>query len=221
MPNANPAFARPSGSANLPPVASATAVPGVPGMANAVNQAAGYFSEPIDIDHKLSRGDRLSYRVVEDRDPTVIPLMVTDSGEVNVPLINQVKAAGKTTGQLTADIKSKLEQEYYYHATVVLVLDAVAPRSFAGTVFMSGAVAGGSIPLPTDGKLTLSQAIAQQGGFRDFSDSTRVRVIRKGGPPKGYIVNVRAVLKGDLSKDFVLQQGDQIFVPEKTFNISF
>ena len=210
----------PSSASNLPPVAPATAVLGSVGAATAVNPAAGYYSEPIDIDHKLNRGDRLSYRVVEDRDPTVVPLIVTDSGEVNVPLINRVKASGKTTAQLTADIKAKLEQEYYYHATVVLGLDAVAPRSFTGFVYMSGAIAGGSIPMPADGQLTLSQAIAQQGGFREFSDSKRVRVIRKGGPPKGYVINVKAVQSGDLSKDFVLQAGDQVIVPEKTFNIS-
>lgn len=228
MPNANP-YARsgafPSqNNSGLPPVAPASAVPGV----GSYNPAMGgypvgaYSNETIDPDHKLGRGDRLSYRVIEDRDEKVIPLIVTDSGEVDVPLINRVKAAGKTTGQLTSDIKSRLEQEYYYHATVVLGLDAVAPRASRGTVYIGGrGIAQGSMELPLDSPMTVSQVVAKMGGIRDFGDGKHVRVIRKGGPKEGYIVNVEAVLKGDLDKDFTLQPGDQVVVREKTLNIAF
>ena len=189
------------------------------GMAATGYPVAGYAgSEPIDPDHKLNRGDRLSYRVVEDRDPAVIPLYVTDAGEVNVPLINRVKAQGKTVQELTNDIHARLVQEYYYHATVVLGLDAVAARPSRGTVYLSGAVMStGSVPLPLDEPLTVSQAIAEKGGFKDFG-AKKVRVIRKGGPPKGYIVDVGAVQKGNLDKDFKLEPGDQVIVPEKMFN---
>ena len=227
LPNANPysrAGSISSQNSGLPPVAPAMAVPGGASYNPALGgyPVSAYSSEPIDPDHKLNRGDRLSYRVIEDRDDKIIPLIVTDSGEVDVPLINRVKASGKTTGQLTSDIKSRLEQEYYYHATVVLGLDAVAPRASRGTVYFSGAVrTPGAVELPLDSALTLSQAIQKLGGFQDFSDSSHVRVIRKGGPPKGTIVNVKAVLKGELDKDLVLQPGDQVVVPEKTFNVSF
>ena len=210
-------FGQPPASAQPAP---ASAVPGATYGAPANGYPTAVLStEPIDPDHKLTRGDRLSYRVVEDRDPQVIPLVVTDSGEVDVPLINRVKASGKTTQQLTADIKSRLEQEYYYHATVVLGLDAVAPRASRGTVYVSGAVAGqGSVELPPDSPMTVSQAVAKVGGFKDFADPTRVKVIRKGGPAKGFIVNVKAVQHGDLDKDFVLQPGDQVVVIEKWIN---
>lgn len=230
LPNSNP-YARsgslaPQGNSGLPPVATATAVPANGAAYNpalAGYPVAAYSNETIDPDHKLSRGDRLSYRVIEDRDPQVIPLIVTDSGEVDVPLINRVKAAGKTTGQLTSDIKSRLEQEYYYHATVVLGLDAVAPRASRGTVYFSGALRSpGALELPLDSPLTVGQAVQKLGGATDFGDLKHVRVIRKGGPLKGNIINVRAVLdKGELDKDMTLQPGDQVVVPEKTFNVNF
>ena len=223
MPNANSYGRSGYGQAPpaLPPTASASAVPGtVYGAPVSGYPVSVLSSEPIDPDHKLNRGDRLSYRVVEDRDDRVIPLVVTDSGEIDVPLINRVKAVGKTTQQLTSDIKSRLEQEYYYHATVVLGLDAVAPRASRGTVYVSGAVAGsGSVELPLDAPMTVSQAIQKLGGFKDFGDQSHVRVIRKGGPAKGVVVDVKAVLKGDLDKDFVLKPGDQVVVPEKWLNL--
>ena len=225
MPNAGQSpgshFSQP---APLPTQAAPNAAaPGMGGVPSAYGYpTAGYAgSEPIDPDHKLNRGDRLSYRVVEDRDPTVIPLYVTDDGYVNVPLINRVKAASKTTAELSNDIRAKLEQDYYYHATVVLGLDAVVARPSRGTVYLSGAVMGtGSVPLPLDTPLTVSQAIDEKGGFKDFA-SKKVRVLRKGGPPKGYVVDVGAVQKGNLDKDLVLQPGDQVIVPEKMFNVSF
>src|SRR4028118_1307278 len=67
----------------------------------------------LDDRRKLGIGDQVRFRVVEDRkEPT--PLVVTDSGEMEVPLIGRVNAAGKTCKQLAYEIKSGLEKEYYY-----------------------------------------------------------------------------------------------------------
>lgn len=173
---------------------------------------------PVDPNHKLGRGDRLSFRVVEDRDDKVWPLYVTDSGDVDVPLIGRVRAAGKSTEQLQADIKGQLEREYYYHATVIMGLDNVAPLASKGRVYVTGAVrAEGAVELPTDEPLTVSKAIARVGGFRDFGSKV-VKVQRRGGPKGGISVDVGAVNKGAIDKDIVLQPEDIIVVREKVFN---
>ena len=175
-------------------------------------------SEPIDPNHKLGRGDRLSFRVVEDRDDKVVPLFVTDSGEVDVPLIGRVRAAGKSTDQLQADIKAQLEREYYYHATVIMGLDNVAPKASRGRVYVTGAVrAEGSVELPTDEPMTVSKAITKVGGFKDFANQGAVTIQRKGGPPKGIRVDVGAIKKGKI-QDVTLQPEDLIVVPEKFIN---
>jgi protein involved in polysaccharide export with SLBB domain len=138
--------------------------------------------------------------------------------------LNRVKAVGKTTSQLTAEIKGDLEREYYNvgHATVILGLDSVAPETSRGRVYMTGAVQNrGVLELPTGASLTVSQAIVQSGGGGDFSDLKHVKIIRKGGPKKGIIVNVKAVQDGQLDKDVTLEPGDTVTVPQKTFNISF
>ena len=214
---------RQSSAAPLPtmPVQPGTAAAGaIPGGYPAAPQALS--NEPIDPDHKLNRGDQLSYRVQEDRDDKIWPLTVTDTGEVQLPLGGRVMAKGKSTRQLTSDIKSLLEHEYYYHATVDLGLIAVAARASRGRVYVSGAVRQtGSLELPMDAPLTASEAVIQMGGPQDFSNLKRTRVMRKGGPPKGIPVNVSAVNAGQYDQDVVLQPGDKVIVPEATFNIKF
>jgi polysaccharide export outer membrane protein len=181
-----------------------------------------YSSAPINPDHKLGPGDRLTFSVQEDRDDKVTQLIVTDSGEVNVPLLGRVKAAGKSSTQLSAEIKAGLEREYYYHATVIMGLDSVAPEASRGRVFINGAVRSqGAIDLPAGTTLTVSQAVAQCGGMTDFADSRKVKIVRKGGPKKGIIVNVKAVQNGETDKDIVVEPGDLIIVPEKMLNVSF
>lgn len=226
-PNTSNPFAGTSGPVAAPrqqmPVQTAMPVTGlaaVPGGYMAATQVM--TSEPIDPNHKLGRGDVLSYRVAEDRDNVDTPMYVTDSGEVNVPLIGRVKAAGKTPDQLRSDIKSQLEKEYYYHATVIMGLNNVAARTGRGRIYVQGYVRTvGSLELPLDAPMTVSQAITQMGGPVDFSDLKHVKITRPGGPKGGTLVDIKAVQKGDLDKDMVLQPGDTIYVPQAGIAIRF
>lgn len=221
-PNSNPfghanGFAPPT-PAPLAPGGVATALPGYP-----VAAAPVYSAEPISPDHRLGRGDHLSFRVQEDRDDKVTPLIVTDSGEVDFPLIGRIRAAGKTTTQLTSEVKAALEREYYYHATVIMGLDAVAPEASRGRVYVSGAVRSGAGPveIPPGATLTASEAIIEKGGPTDFGNLKNVHVLRKGAPKKGIPVNVAAVLQGQSDKDLVLEPNDTVEVPEDKIHITF
>ncbi len=193
------------------------------GMANGTVPAAMAVTGPIDPDHKIGPRDVLSYRVSEDRENEDHQLTVTDSGEVVLPIGGlRVKAAGKTPQQLTGDIKSALEREFYRpgHATVALGLLYTAPNASKGRVFFSGEVKG-AIDLPADGELTVVQAILQLGGFTLDADQKRVFIYRKGGSKKGIQVNGKAVLNGDSSKDVVLQPGDTVKVERKWIGVQF
>ena len=196
---------------------------GVPASGYAAAGPQVMTSEPIDPNHKLGRGDELSYRVVEDREPDkVAQLYVSDDGDLELPLGGRIKAAGKTTDQLRSDIKSMLEREYYYHATVIMGLNRVAPRASRGRVYVTGAVRTvGFVELPVDTVLTASQAIYQMGGPVDFSNLKRTVVLRRGGPPKGIPVNVLAIEKGQFDKDVVLQPDDHVIVPVAGIGIKF
>ena len=197
---------------------------GTPGGMNGNVSMAGAVA-PIDPDHHLGPRDVLSYTVAEDRDNEIHPLTVTDEGEVLLPLGSlRVKASGKTTRQLSADIKSALERDFYKpgHATVTLALVTQAQGTSKGRVFVTGEVnSKGAIDLPVDGQLTVVQAILQLGGFTLDADLKRVFIYRKGAPQKGIRVNAKAVLNGENDKDVALEPGDTVKVERKLIGVQF
>ncbi len=189
---------------------------------SASGMVAGTISmDVLDNSRRIGPGDRLSYRVVQERRPP-LPLAVTDSGEVEVPLIGRVRASGRTCRELAEAIKPMLQKEYFIHATVIVGLDSASVKS-RGTVYVSGQVRSqGPIEIPAEDRLTVSKAILKAGGFAEFSDMRRVKLVRNrpDGKVETTIVDVDAVLtKGQIDKDPVLQADDRIIVPRKFINI--
>ena len=76
------------------------------------------------------------------------------------------------------EIKSALEKELYYQATVIIAVDALNQKR--GTVYLAGHVkTAGAQPIPSDEVFTISKAIMMAGGFSDFADKKRVKLTRK------------------------------------------
>jgi protein involved in polysaccharide export with SLBB domain len=178
----------------------------------------------VDENYKLAVGDCLSFRIMEDEDDPK-QLVVTVSGDLEVPYIGRFRAVGKTCKELARGLKAELEKEYYYRATVIIAVDTVTKMSASsrspGKIYLVGAVRlVGPQEIPTDEVLTLSKAILRSGGFTDFADKRHVRVTRKQGSSEGdnkiYTVNVTEILeKGKTDLDLPLKPGDLIFVPDR------
>jgi len=98
--------------------------------------------------------------------------------------------------------------------------DPAAARS-KGKIYVMGQVrTQGPMDLPADETLTLSRAILRAGGFADFANQRKVRLIRKtsGSQAETTVVNVMDLLDGQGGKDPVLQNDDLIIVPERLVN---
>ena len=177
--------------------------------------------DELNNERKLSPGDQVSYRVVEEQKDTAVSLVVTDSGELQVPILGLFPAAGKTCKQLAEQLKPLLEKDYFYKATVIIGLDTESTRSL-GKVYLTGQVhAQGSIDLPANQPLTVAQAIMANGGFADFANQRKVTLIRRGanGTTQKFVIDVKDILmKGHATKDIELQPNDTIEVPEKLIN---
>ncbi|MBA3607945.1 MAG: polysaccharide biosynthesis/export family protein [Chthoniobacterales bacterium] len=204
-------------SSPLPFAPRATAVePAGPGTASSTVMRTNSMGV-LDDKKRLGSDDFVSFRVVEDRDNESQRLRVNDNGELEVPYIGLIPAAGKTCRELAFNIKSALEKEYYYHATVILAVDRVSEKS-RGKVYVYGAVKGqGPQEIPTDETYTVSKAVIRAGGFGDFADKRKVKVTRKNG--QDMVVDLKRVIEqGRSEDDVVLQPDDQIYVPQRLVN---
>ena len=171
----------------------------------------------LDDKKRLGTDDFVSFRVVEDRDNLSQRLRVNDNGELEVPYIGLVAAQGKTCRELAYNIKSALEKEYYYHATVILAVDKVSEKS-RGKVYVYGAVKSqGPQEIPTDETYTVSKAVIRAGGFGDFADKRKIKITRKDG--QDLVVDLKRVIEqGHTEDDIVLRPDDQIYVPQRLVN---
>jgi len=199
------------GASGAIPASSAT-------MGNAPNGGLTNGMDLLDEKHRLAIGDLISFRIVEDEDDPRT-LSVTDSGDLEVPYIGRFAAAGKTCKELAHQLKTELEKDYYYQATVIIAVNVMAKSR--GRVYLVGPVhTPGPQEIPSDEILTLSKAILRAGGFTDFADKKEVKVTRQakgaGGKDEVFTINVERVLeKGAMESDLPLQPGDLIYVPEK------
>jgi polysaccharide export outer membrane protein len=222
----NTASSKPARKTNVAPAKMTPGANAAPG-----NQAATLPSEAststntnlpaanvLDDKYRLAIGDQLSFQILEDGDAPV-HLVVTDSGDLQVPYIGRYPAVGKTCKQLAQELKVELEKEYYKQATVIVAVD-LKPES-RGKIYLVGAVrAPGPEDISSDEVLTVSKAILRAGGFTSYADEKNVKVTRSAGTGPGgdktFIVNVEQVLEnGKAEKDMPVEPGDLIFVPER------
>jgi polysaccharide export outer membrane protein len=170
---------------------------------------------------KLKAGDMLSYRVIEEENPQPELLTVSDTGEVEVPLLGLYPAAGKTCRELANQLKPLLEKNYFFKATVIIGIDTLSTKPL-GRVFITGQVKEqGAIDIPANEPLTVSHAILLDGGLADFADRRRVRLLHRNadGTTKQTIVDLKKILdEGHANLDPVVQDGDTINVPQRLIN---
>lgn len=173
----------------------------------------------LDDTRNLRVGDRLSVRVLEDKNPP-FDLTVTDSGEVEVPLIGRIQVKDKTCKSLAYAIKTPLEREYYYKATVIVGLDQAGNKS-PGRIYVTGEIrTQGPMDIPPDETLTVSKVILRAGGFGDFANRKKVKILRTvGNTTVSKIVNCVLVFKkGRVDLDLPVEPGDTIVVPARLIN---
>jgi protein involved in polysaccharide export with SLBB domain len=217
-------WAGPSFFSDLPiPQPATNAPPGspaawLPASTNVSPAGITNSMDALDDKHTLAIGDVLSFRIVEDEEEPR-PLVVTDSGDLEVPNLGRFPAENRTCKQLARELKAALEKEYYYQATVIIAVNTMAKSR--GKVYLVGPVRmPGPQELPSDEVLTLSKAILRAGGFTDFADQHNVKITRQGSTGKSnkvtLVVDVGQIFdKGKTEKDVALESGDLIYIPER------
>jgi protein involved in polysaccharide export with SLBB domain len=133
---------------------------------------------------------------------------VDSNGGVSLPFINKVRAQGLTPAQLARNIEETYRANKIYTNPNITITMQPTSRF----VNVGGAVrTPNRVPFTED--ITLLTAINAAGGFNDFADQKRVRLLR-GNEVK--IFDVRQ-FRRDPSLDVRLQPGDRIEVPQTFF----
>ena len=160
----------------------------------------------LPADYRMGVGDKL--RVEVYKDPQLSQsLQVRPDGKITLPLIGDMNAAGLTSIELRDQIATALK-EYVTNPVVTVIVVETVPA----VVYVMGEVTTpGAVPL--NGSMTVLQALAMAGGFRDFANTKDIRVLRRS--PKGVqtiAFNYKSAVKGD-GNPVLLQAGDTVIVP--------
>lgn len=160
-------------------------------------------------DAVLRSGDILEIRLggvpPEEISQVSAQYTVDGQGFINMPHIGKVKAAGVTQGDLQNAIEgSYRSQQIYTNPSIT-----VSVPTTARFVNVGGDVRGPRrVEFTPD--LTILAAINACGGFTDYANQAKVRLLRDG---KVTIHDIREVRK-DPTKDIRLKPGDSIEVPQ-------
>lgn len=161
-----------------------------------------------DADYLVAPGDVLKLAVWKEPDLTG-EVFVRLDGRITVPLVGDIKAAGKTTEQLSAEIRTKLRAFLEMPIVTLTVSQAISARFYViGEVAASGA-------LPLTGRITVLQGLALAGGFKEFAKKDRIVILRESkGERRAIPFNFKDIELGlNLEQNIVLESGDSIIVP--------
>ena len=137
-------------------------------------------------------------------------LPVRSDGKISLPLAGEVQAAGLTPLKLERDIAGKLKN-YISEPEVTVIVQQINSQKFniLGQVAKPGTYVVAN-------NLTVLDAIALAGGFRDFAKQKAIYVLRQNpdGTQSRLRFNYKEVLKGqNLAQNVPLQPRDTIVVP--------
>jgi polysaccharide export outer membrane protein len=191
-----PAAAQPNLPETSAPAASDAAKTAAPNAAKA----------PAD-SYVIGASDMIAVTVFKE--PTLSgTLLVRPDGMISMPLLGDVKAAGKTPLELSDEITTKLKK-YIQDPNVTVVLN----QNNSKIVYLMGEV-GKTGPVNMTPGMTLLQAVATAGGLTQYANAKKIYILRNtGGKQEKIPVQYKQALKGDSSLNLILNPGDTIVVP--------
>jgi polysaccharide export outer membrane protein len=164
---------------------------------------------PHDNTYIIGDDDVLSINVWKEAEVSrTVP--VRSDGKISLPLAGEVQASGQTPLQLEKLLAAKL-QSFISEPEVTVIVTEIKSQKFniLGMINKSGT-------FPLTSSLTVLDAIALAGGFRDFAKQKSIYVLRKNsdGGESRLPFNYKEVIKGkNMAQNIKLQPGDTIVVP--------
>jgi polysaccharide export outer membrane protein len=173
----------------------------------ALSPDAAMLAGAADTDYVIGTQDKLSIRVFQVKDLSLDEVQVDATGQIQLPLIGKVTAAGKTAEQLQDEIAHRLGERYLQSPQVSVSVAESASQK----VTVEGEVKNPGV-YQMKGRTTLMQAIAMAGGPADDADLHRVAVIRNDhGVRKAAVCDYAKIIRGELD-DPPIQGNDSVVI---------
>jgi len=165
------------------------------------------------VEYKMGPGDVLEITYWEGSTSTKEEILVRPNGKISFSFVEDVPAKGLTASQLDELLTKNLSRYVRkpridviikeFNSKIVTLLGAIAYRSVSGT---------GPGEYRLSGRTTLLELITKAGGAVEGANLQRVNVRRKSG--QSISLNLfEAIHQGDPGTDFVLDDGDVIYIP--------
>jgi polysaccharide export outer membrane protein len=160
--------------------------------------------------YRIGVGDILQITTWKEPDFSREQVLVRLDGKISFPLLDDIKAAGRTTYELKRNITSLLKR-YLDSPNVTISIREPNSQKFyvLGEVMRTG-------EYPLLKEMTIMQAFAVAGGFTQWASKKEIVLIRKGEDGKDSVIKIdyRKLAQGSsLDKNIILQANDTIIVP--------
>jgi polysaccharide export outer membrane protein len=158
-----------------------------------------------ETEYRLGAEDILTVFVWKQPDLSTTAVIRPD-GKISLPLLGELEAAGKTSGQLQTEIATQLKQFVVDPHVNVIVKEVNSPViSVLGQVRKPDRY-------HIRQRVTALEAIAMAGGFTEFAKRDKVTIIRNSGAEKIRIqVDLKKVVSGH-GEVYYLEPLDTIYV---------
>ena len=186
-----------------PPADKPAANSGSTSAAKVVSPPEG-IGQPIDPNKYLIGAEDLLYIQVWREVDFTRPAAVRPDGKITMPLIGDVQAQGLTPQQLTQTLVEKLGT-VLTHPEVTVTVTEVRSKKY----YIDGEVNHpGFFPLVTPTRVL--EALSNAGGFRDFANTKRIKILRG---DQVFNFNYNDVSKGKhTEQNIYVENGDHIIV---------
>ncbi len=143
-------------------------------------------------------------------------VQVSDTGNINLPLLGEYKASGKTAQEIERELTARLGKKYLKNPQVTVFVK----ENKSQQVTIEGAVKKPGV-YPIGGKKTLLQLVATAEGLNLETYSSAITVFRTvDGTRSSSTFDIDQIKAGQLD-DPVLQQGDVVVVDTSAAKVGF
>ncbi len=158
------------------------------------------FQAYADAPYTLGAGDRVRV-IVFGQDSLSNSYAVAGSGNIAMPLIGSVQAAGRSAVQLAREIEARLRAGYIRDPRVSVEVEAYRPFFILGEVTTAG-------QYPYVNGMSVETAVAIAGGYTPRARKDDAQLTRTEGD---------RTVTADLPVTAPVRPGDTIYIPERYF----